>query len=249
MRKLTLVALASAFASLAAATLAPDARAGDLVTPTGGKGQFVFDQLGGFRTGRAPALTGTVSYAGVLGVSYDHYQQANALNTQLYDGYSYTSFWLAPSIDYFVIDHLSIGGLVEISTTSRTHNYKDNPNAAEKTDDLGSTTNFTVYPRVGYMFAIGNRFGIWPRVGAGFAYFTSNTGGGGALKYTYTGFLATVDVGFILRINESFYVKLAPEFSYSPGSTSVSSNLGNQSQSVSASDFNVSAMGGFGVFL
>src|SRR5580704_17585891 len=93
-----------------------------LVTPAsaqmveaGGRGSLVFDDLSGFRA----STVGGVGYAGPLGVS------VQSLNEQVIGGangdtttYHYTNFWFAPSIDVFVINHLSIGGLIEVAVTT-----------------------------------------------------------------------------------------------------------------------------------
>jgi hypothetical protein len=177
-------------ASVAAFTGASSAFAADLVTPTGGKGQFVFDQISGFRASAAPSPNGAFSYSGMVGFAFSKFSYDN------FDGgggnvsYTYTSFWLAPSLDWFPIDHLSIGGMVEISTTSASRADKPTANAATRTVDLPTTTNFTLLPRIGYMIPIGGetgRFAIWPRVGAGYAsrQFASNGGGKGDANIKY----------------------------------------------------------------
>jgi len=161
---------------LAAFTVAASANAADLVTPTGGKGQFVIDQISGFRASAAPSPSSAFSYAGLVGFAYSKLSfdslNLGGLSPGGSQSYSYTSFWLAPSLDWFPIDHLSIGGLVEISTTSASRDDKQTAQSPTITTSLPTTTNFTILPRVGYMIPIGGpegRFAIWPRVGAGYA--------------------------------------------------------------------------------
>jgi hypothetical protein len=59
-----------------------------------------------------------------------------------------TAFTLRPALDYFVIDHLSVGGAVEFDYTSR-------PNGP-------SFTNFSVAPQVGYEIALSETWSFWP---------------------------------------------------------------------------------------
>jgi len=234
--------VAGVFAAIAASFATP--ASAELLTPTGGKGQLVLEQVAGFRAGGAggPGASG-VTFAGFLGFNYSKYSQDD--NNGGYTAYRYTSFWVAPSADFFVIDHLSIGGLIELSTTSSVRDRKQNANAGVLSEDQPTTTNFTILPRIGWMFPIGDRFGIWPRVGAGYA--SRQTAFDPVTKTTFSGFILDADVGFILRVNETFFVNLTPEFSFLPGSASVTN--GPQTFSVSASYMSFSVLGGIGVIL
>jgi hypothetical protein len=239
-------------ASLAALTAAASANAADLATPTGGRGQFVLDQISGFRASAAPSPNGAFSYSGMVGFAFSRLNYDKFDNSGGSETYTYTSFWLAPSLDWFPTDHLSIGGLVEISTTSGSFGDKENANAGVRTYDLPTTTNFTILPRIGYMIPLGGenaRFAIWPRVGAGYAFRQFATAGNNNLdaKITYSGFELDADVGFLLRVNETFFFKLAPEFVWIPGTASRTVN--NVSLSSSGSDINFLVQGGIGVML
>ncbi len=59
-----------------------------------------------------------------------------------------TSLTLRPALDYFVIDHLSIGGAVEID-----HDSSD-----------PATTSVALAPEVGYEVALGDTWSFWPQV-------------------------------------------------------------------------------------
>lgn len=63
---------------------------------------------------------------------------------------STTRLELRPSIDYFVMDNLSVGGFVGLDYTS---------------DPGGHTTTFAIGPRVGYNLAFSERFSVWPKLG------------------------------------------------------------------------------------
>jgi hypothetical protein len=216
----------------------------ELLTPTGGKGQLVLEQIAGFRAGGAPGGSG-ISFAGFLGFNYGRYTQDNGQGG--YTANNYTSFWVAPSADFFPIDHLSIGGLLELSMTSSSFDQKQTSTAPVVNTSLPTTTNFTILPRVGWMFGIGDRFGIWPRVGAGYASRQTASTRDPNDKTTFSGFVLDADVSFILRVNETFFVNLTPEFTFLPGSASVTN--GTITSSVSASYTSFSVLGGIGVIL
>ena len=67
---------------------------------------------------------------------------------------STTTLVLRPAVDWFVIDSLSIGGFLGVD-------YSSTPG--------GSSTAFSVGPRVGYNVRFSERFSLWPKVGFSFA--------------------------------------------------------------------------------
>lgn len=245
-------ALVAGVLAAIAVSFATPASAADLLTPTGGKGQLVLEQIAGFRAGGAPGPGASgVSFAGFIGFNYGRYSQDNAAGG--YTANNYTSFWVAPSADFFVIDHLSIGGLVELSLTSSSDDVKQNTNAPVQNLSRPTTTNFTILPRIGWMFPIGDRFGIWPRIGAGYAsrqiavgYKDPNHPNDNP-KLSFSGFVLDGDVSFIFRVNETFFINLTPEFTFLPGSAS--GTVGSVSTSFDASYTSFSILGGIGVIL
>jgi len=66
---------------------------------------------------------------------------------------STTTVLVQPAVDYFVIDHLSIGAFTGIS-------YSSAPG--------GSTTTYGIGPRVGYDIPLSGRFSLWPKAGLSF---------------------------------------------------------------------------------
>jgi hypothetical protein len=154
------LALAGALALLLVAT-----SASAQIVDAGGRGSIVFDDLSGFRA----TSIGGVGYAGPLGVS------VQSLNETALDGsgdrstYHYTNFWFAPSIDVFVINHLSVGGLVEVGVTTSSLDQFHAANGTTTSGSLPTTTDLTFLPRIGWLFDITRRFGIWPRIGLGWA--------------------------------------------------------------------------------
>ncbi len=211
----------------------------------GGRGQLAIDTLAGFRIG---AFNG-VSYAGPLGFSVQRYSSSDFGNRGD-TVYHYTTLWLAPAADYFIIDHLSLGGLVEISNTSGSVDVPVNPNVSTNFD-LPSTTNFTFMPRVGYMISLlDDRFGIWPRGGIGYGSRQQVVGGGtNYAKDSFSAFFLDVNCGFLYRINETFFIEGAPEITLSLGGSHSSRNNAGATVSADAHFFQLSLVTGIGVLL
>jgi hypothetical protein len=79
-----------------------------------------------------------------------------------------------PSVDYFVIQGLSVGGFLEYR-----HASSSVPNSLTTGGGTGSTTStsdtFGIGARLGYNIPIADAFSIWPLLGLGFTT-TSSTG-------------------------------------------------------------------------
>jgi len=217
----------------------------DLLSPSGGRGQLAIDSLMGFRIG---AFTG-ISYAGPLGFSTQSYNEHNVTNNDAEATTHLTTFWFAPAADYFIIDHLSVGGLIEVSTTSGSVKTKapasGGGGTVETDTDRPTTTAFTFLPRVGYMIPITSRFAIWPRGGIGYA---SRQDAVGQNKNTFSALIFAADVPCLFRINETFFVSAAPELTFSVGGKH-SLDAGNQTQSADASFIQFGVTTGLGVLL
>lgn len=67
---------------------------------------------------------------------------------------STTQLVVRPAIDYFLIDNLSLGGFLGLD-------YTKTPG--------GSSTAFSIGPRVGYNLPFSERFSVWPKVGFSFS--------------------------------------------------------------------------------
>lgn len=205
--------------------------------------RLVLDQLAGFRVGPSGA-----AYAGPIGVSFRSASEDPLLGSTATGGKA-TTFWLAPSADLFVAEGLSVGALVEVSHTTASLE------TATGALDLPSTTSMTFLPRVGYFFAIGDRFGIWPRAGIGYTsaervmMLSPGIGQPAAPgKDTLRSVLLDVDVGAIYRMNETFYLRLGPQLGVTLGGEHAQATNGATATS-KASVFNVSAIAGVGVNL
>ena len=83
------------------------------------------------------------------------------------EGPSTTAVTLLPAADYFIIDNLSLGGVIGVKYS--------------KTGD-NNTVDFQLGPRVGYDFELGDRFSIWPKLGVFYAHsdFKDDEGGSDA---------------------------------------------------------------------
>lgn len=252
-----ILAMGFAFAFLAAA---PAFAQRELLTKAGQKGQLVVDQLSGFRGGvsgvvggAGSALYPSMNYYGPIGFDVGHYSQESppprAPNSYVV---TTTTFWLAPSFDIFVIDHLSIGGMVQIAYTSASESVPRNATQSQSTD-LPSNTSFAILPRVGWMFALSDRWAIWPRASLGYVSnavgSVSNAGGNvGATGSSIYGFAIDLDAGVLFRVNETFFLRLAPELGWMPGaSNSVTAPGAAKAVTESASYLDFSLAGGIGV--
>jgi hypothetical protein len=203
----------------------------DVGTPLGSRGTLSIDQLSGFRMsgvglggGANAGANYGVSYSGIIGFTVQSVAQDRpTTNPTQTDTIHFTSFWIAPSADYFVIDHLSIGGLLEIATTSASVDIAQGNSTTTTNTGLPSTSSITFLPRVGWMFALSDRFGIWPRLGLGYGSHSTVIAGDNptvATTASFSGFMMDLDVGFLYRVNENWFLKGAPEITFVPGSSS-----------------------------
>jgi hypothetical protein len=212
----------------------------------GSRYTLVIDQLSGFR---ASAFGGNgFSYAGPLGIVHDSYT-AQRFNNSGDDVVRSTTFWLAPSADIFLFTFpLSLGGLIEISSTSSSIDVQAAGSNATQTYDLPTTTNFTFLPRVGYLFSINEQFGIWPRAGLGYALRQTTPAAPNATRDSAGGVVTDIDVGFLWRPVQAVFFRLGPEAAFTLGASHSSTNAG-VSTSASASFFQLGLLGGVGVMI
>jgi hypothetical protein len=247
------LAVASAVAGLTLALLPRQAFAQrEVLNPMGAKGTLAIDDLSGFRMGSVgtgnPGVNYGVSYTGILGFSVQSVGE-NDFNTGVTTTAHYTSIWIAPSADYFVIDHLSVGGLLAIESTSASLDVPTGAGNATTTFNLPGTTSITFLPRVGWLFGISDRFGIWPRLGVGYGSHAqtilNGANPGNSTTDTFSTFLVDVDVGFLYRITENWFLRGAPELTLAPGSHS--QTIANVSRSAGESLTQFGIVGGIGV--
>jgi hypothetical protein len=237
--------LAAAFAatSLSALLLSPTASA--QMVEAGRRGSIVFDDISGFRA----SSVGGVGYSGPIGFSFQ------SLNETVFNAGGdtqtthFTNFWFAPSLDVFLINHLSLGGLIEVGVTSASVDYYAIRLGTTTTTSLPTTVDVTILPRVGWLFDVTERFGIWPRLGLGWAERqTAAATGVGVVSVNNTeteqSFIFDLDCGFIYRLTPDWFLRAAPEFTFGPGSHS--ETAGNTSISANATFAAFALSGGFG---
>lgn len=109
-----------------------------------------------------------------------------------------TAFTLRPALDYFVINHLSIGGALEFDY------FSGNP----------ASTLFQVAPEIGYEIALGDTWSFWPQASVPFS--VPNPGN------------VTVSIAifapFLIHPAEHFFFGLGPGFTQeltSPATTQI----------------------------
>lgn len=214
------------------------------MTLAGERGQLSVDTLVGLR------LSGSgVAYAGPIGFLTSSASEDSANNNQtLTTTSSSRTLWLAPSADYFVIDHLSVGGFIEVANTATSIETKGGP--VTTTVDLPSTTSFTLMPRVGYLIPIGERFGVWPRGGVG--YFSRQTVSANVnnnAKQTFSAVGTQIQVPFLFRITETFYLHASPDLIFTFGGSSSTTNNANTTVSFDARAFQFGLFSGLGALI
>lgn len=152
----------------------------ELIVPFHESGHLVLDQLSGIKVNG----TGT-AYEGPIGASYRREKVDGVSDAKT------TSIWFAPSADIFVTDHLSLGGSFEWSHAWGT---------------FGKTDSISALPRIGFYAPFGDRFGVWPRLGIGYAR-----------SDAFESVLVDVDVTLVYRFTESFFVRIGPDLGLTLG--------------------------------
>lgn len=232
-------ALALVAATLLLRATSAHAAQRELLTKAGEQGTIAIDQISGFRV----SSLGGFSYAAPVGVTYQ------SLHTEGVGGgpavtQKSTTFFLAPSFDVFAFDKFSIGALVELAWQNASVELTPPGGAATKLD-VPATTSFTLLPRLGYLFRVGDRVAIWPRLGVGYG---SRQEAVGTTKVSTGALLLDVDVGLLYRINETFYLRLAPQITLAPTGSTSQPAAGGGSLSGDTTFFVFSSTVGFGLF-
>lgn len=233
---------AAAFAAITLGTPTQAHAARELLVPAGEKGTLAIDQISGFRA----SMVNGLNYAGPLGFTHQDLSE-HSFNGNTDSATHLNTFWLTPSADLFVIDHLSVGLLAEYATTWGSADVVRNNNTSTSVS-LKGTTSLTILPRVGYLFSINDRFAIWPRAGLGYARTETNLGTADVpLIDAFSAVIVDLDVGLIYRFNETFFARASPDFVFSLGGSHSQSNAG-VTTSASAGVLQASAVFGVGVF-
>ncbi len=211
----------------------------------GERGAFVVDQVSGFR-GR---IGGGVSYYGPIGVAYNSFEGLSGVNVQLSpDGKSVNSIvqnqttisswslWLAPSIDYFLVDGLSIGGLFSLEggwgkQTTEVKDILKGTSSKSEPESVPTLFSFTIMPRIGYAIRVNDRLSLWPRVGVGYYHGSNATvqtgldaATGKITSQTVTtgisSLLFQLDFGLVYQITDNVFFRVAPAVAFSTNGSS-----------------------------
>jgi hypothetical protein len=110
---------------------------------------------------------------------------------------SETNVTVRPALDYFVLDHLSVGGLVGFG-------YMGGPGPLD-----ASRLSFAIGPRVGYEIALADRFSIWQNLGTSYLRSRDRYNGQwfGPASWTLN---ATAGADVIGQIAPHFFMGLGP---------------------------------------
>jgi|SRR5579859_1163767 len=121
--------------------------------------------------------------------------QYYSVNNNLGSG---TAFSLAPAIDFFVIDNLSLGGQLLFGLLS-----------SSPSQGQGSTTTlFGVAPQLGYDFVLSDSVTFWPKLFFAFSgASTSNNGG------SFNSGTLGVYLPFLFHVATHFYLGVGPDLS------------------------------------
>jgi hypothetical protein len=124
---------------------------------------------------------------------------AFSLDRQRYEeNASRTSVQVSPSVDYFLIDHLSVGTGVSIARTWSSW-YGDD----------STSTAIALGPRVGYEVPLGNAVSFWPTVGVSYSRFIRSD----SLPFNDTWFLsAYVRAPLVAHVAKHFFIGGGPSF-------------------------------------
>jgi hypothetical protein len=99
-----------------------------------------------------------------------------------------------PAVDYFVADHLSLGGGLGF---------------ARSWQEGESSNSFEVRPRIGYELPVGDAFSVWPRAGIQYELSWFNDSYGSSSNRTLEAF---AQVPVLAHVTPHFFVGIGPTF-------------------------------------
>jgi long-subunit fatty acid transport protein len=111
---------------------------------------------------------------------------------------------LMPSLDYFVTDHLTLGGSIGLGLT--TWNNGNEP-----------AIFFSISPRIGYHFPIGDRISFWPQIQAAY-------GRGLAAYWDVKSESLGAAVPMIVELTPHFFVGAGPDYRFTKSLQNVGSS-------------------------
>lgn len=150
-------------------------------------------------TVEADSPSGLFGLRGQLAVSSDTGLSISNTSISGIDGSS-TTLLLRPAVDYFVANSISVGGFLGLEYTSAPG---------------GSTTAFSIGPRVGYNIPLSERYSLWPKLGFSFASTSQSTddvAGVDGDDETSTSIQLNLFAPFMFHPVEHFFIGFGPAF-------------------------------------
>jgi hypothetical protein len=196
----------------ASPALADDAPSASPPPLFGSKGRLVVDDLFGARLGGlSPVVPGIASSAltptGVVG-----YSSSDS------GGMQATSIFVAPDLDYFVTDQITIGADFTVGYLRMRNDQLQTvmgANGAVSTTTIASPVEsgytLALRPRVGYVVRLADEIYLWPRVGVGYAM-ANLTGDTGPI-HTHA-FSAEADLGLVIALSRHALFDVGPTLGY-----------------------------------
>lgn len=182
----------------------------ELIVPFYEGGHLVLGQLSGLRI----APSSGMSYAGPAGIAFRSERTDSLTPGGPASETSTTTLWLAPAADVFVTDHLSLGGLVEV-----THTWGAVEGGGQRLE-LPGTTSMTFLPRIGFYVSFTDRLGLWPRAGIGWSSVESVSflsTGSVPSRETFRAMILDLDLSLVYRFSETFFMRAGPEIGVTLG--------------------------------
>lgn len=163
----------------------------------GSRGMLAIDDLVGYESstllvGRA----GLGGLSGAIGVykSNTHSNLLNSDGTTTPSDVKMTSLWLAPSLDWFVVDRVSIGGSISVSNT-----HYEASNGGQQ-DLFGAS----IAPRVGYAVPLTRAIAFWPRIEGQYGFLVVGE------QKAVSGVALRANAGFVFRAGENVMIDIGP---------------------------------------
>lgn len=196
-----------AFAILAATdTAASEEPTADKSPSFGARGQFVLDDLIGVSTSYVGVMSRSsaiVAPSGWISAWRSSSEESAADGTYTM---TRTSYALAPTVDYFLRDGLSVGGSVFYQHADT---EMDAPN---QTGVWGDQSEHAVglAPRVGFAWPLGKDMSLWSRVGGAYTYSVGNFGDGPNTRGST--WQASAEVMLVVQPSSSLFFAAGPRF-------------------------------------
>lgn len=176
----------------------------------GRRGQIVLDDIVG--AGFGSALPSTLYGAGI-GLS--GWLAFGSVTEPIGSGAtaSSSSLYVAPEVDWFVTDHLSIGGNVSAMLEQT---KEEIPQPASSSSSSGFALSFE--PRVGYAVRLTGGVAMWPRAGLSYGILHAQDDAG-AWRVVDHWWGARLEVPFVFRLGSHVYLDAGPELLYASTSS------------------------------